>query len=155
MSIRGRSRSRGGSGSAKRCMRPGPITKNGYLNFLREYRKACCGMSPQETIIRGAQQWNKLSEKEKEKYNRMSKPRRRRRRLSSAKRCMRPGPVTNNGYLNFLRDYRKQCCGMSPRETIRRGAQQWLKLSEEEREKYNRLARRRSRSGSRGRRRVC
>ncbi|XP_065366190.1 protamine-like [Calliphora vicina] len=148
MAKRVRSHSR--RGRANRCMRPGPVTNNGYLNFLRKYRKSCCGMTPQETIVQGAKQWNKLPEKEKEKYSRMSKPRRRRSRSrsQSSKRCMRPGPITNNGYLNFLRDYRKQCCGMSPTETIRRGALRWMKLSEKEKEKYNRLA-------QRGRRRVC
>ncbi|KAM7347855.1 uncharacterized protein ACRADG_007340 [Cochliomyia hominivorax] len=143
--VKRRSTSRS-SKSGKKCMRPGPITNNGYLNFLRVYRKTCCGMSPQETVIRGAEKWMSLSEREREKYNRMAcRPRSRPRKRTKAKKCMRPGPITNNGYLNFMRMYRKTCCGMTPQETIKRGAKKWMSMSEEEREKYYRAAENKSR----------
>lgn len=54
--------------SGGKCMRPGPITTNGYLNFLREYRKKHCGLSAVETVRQGAAEWNKLSEQEKNRY---------------------------------------------------------------------------------------
>lgn len=49
---------------------------------------------------------------------------------------MKPGPVVRNPYLNFLRKFRKENCGLSPIETVRRGAQAWKNLSEEERLYY-------------------
>lgn len=51
-------------------------------------------------------------------------------------RCLRPGPVGRNPYFNFLRDYRKENCGMSAVETVRRGAAAWNSLPEEKRVKY-------------------
>lgn len=53
------------------CMRGGPITSNGYLNFLREFRKKCCGLSAVETVRQGAKLWNRLSCKQKDKYRLM------------------------------------------------------------------------------------
>ncbi|KAM7355633.1 uncharacterized protein ACRADG_001635 [Cochliomyia hominivorax] len=53
-----------------------------------------------------------------------------------AKRCQRPGPKQRNPYLNFLRDFRKRCCGLSPIETIRQGAKAWKSLSMEDRQRF-------------------
>lgn len=58
-SSRSRSRSRG------RCMKPGPVVRNPYLNFLRQFRKKNCGLSPVKTIQAGAKEWNRLSKEEK------------------------------------------------------------------------------------------
>ncbi|XP_017058879.1 histone-like protein 18C [Drosophila ficusphila] len=55
-------------------------------------------------------------------------------------KCSRPGPVTNNGYLNFLRSYRKHHCGLKPRELVQQGAQAWRALSEEKKNRYRRMA---------------
>lgn len=42
------------------------ITRNAYLNFLREYKKLFCGLSPRDMVRYGARQWNKLKPEEKE-----------------------------------------------------------------------------------------
>jgi len=47
------------------------ITINGYLNFLTEYKKRYCGISPQDVIRFGAREWNKLSLQEKERFKNM------------------------------------------------------------------------------------
>ena len=54
-----------------KCMRPGPITSNGYLNFLREYRKKRCGLTAVQTVVCGAKEWNCLSCAQKKKYRLM------------------------------------------------------------------------------------
>lgn len=54
----------------------------------------------------------------------------------AAKRCLLPGPMQRNPYLNFLREYRKKCCGLSAVETVRQGAKAWKELPKEERQRY-------------------
>lgn len=56
----------------------------------------------------------------------------------NASKC-KPGPIMNNGYLNFVRAYREKHCGMKPRELIRRAARAWCRLSEEKKDKYRRM----------------
>ncbi|XP_005181509.1 protamine-like [Musca domestica] len=85
--------------SGGKCMRPGPMTRNGYLNFLREYRQKHCGLTAVETVRQGAFAWNKLSQEEKNRYKKMasavsSRPRRsafapRRMRRSASSRSRR------------------------------------------------------------------
>lgn len=65
--IRHRSKSRR-SARPNKCMRPGPIGRNPYLNFLREFRKKCCGLTPTETIKQGARAWKKLPAAQKRLY---------------------------------------------------------------------------------------
>ncbi|XP_073845283.1 uncharacterized protein [Musca autumnalis] len=80
----------GGSGSGGKCMRPGPLTRNGYLNYLREYRQRHCGLTAVETVRQGAMAWNKLSQEEKNRYKQMgSSIASRRRRSAFAPRRMR------------------------------------------------------------------
>ncbi|XP_054730977.1 protamine-like [Anastrepha obliqua] len=194
------------------CMRPGRVTGNGYLNFLREFRMKNCGMTAVQTVIQGAKAWNRLSCKQKAKYRAMgcksarrkrkrrscrpkrrrrsgcrkkrrrrrgcrpkkrrrsgcrkkrrpkrrrscrrrSRPRRRRGGCRKRKRCMKPGPVTANAYLNFLRSFRRKHCGLTPREAVKKGARKWCSLSPEAKRRYMRQAckmtksRRKRRSG--------
>ncbi|XP_067636598.1 protamine-like protein 99C [Eurosta solidaginis] len=197
-----------------RCMRPGPITSNGYLNFLREFRKKCCGMTAVETVRQGAKQWNRLSCGQKAKYRAMGRklggcrrkrrkrrgcrpkrrrrscrpkrrkrrgcrPKKRRRRSGcrkkrrpkrrgcrkrrprrrrcgrKRKRCMKPGPLTANAYLNFLRAYKRKHCGLSPQETVRKGARKWCSLSPECRRRYMRQACKMSKSKRKKRSAIC
>lgn len=44
-------------------------------------------------------------------------------------KCQKVARITTNGYLNFLRDFKKRCCGLAPRDMVRYGAQAWNKLS--------------------------
>lgn len=54
--------------SSPKCVRPGPSTRNPYLNFLRQYRKDNCGMTAVELIVNGAKEWKKLTNEQKCKY---------------------------------------------------------------------------------------
>ncbi|XP_016985578.1 protamine-like protein 99C [Drosophila rhopaloa] len=47
------------------------ILNNGYLNFLTEYKKRFCGLSPQDMVRFGAKQWNLLSLEEKQRFKNM------------------------------------------------------------------------------------
>ncbi|XP_037726345.1 protamine-like protein 99C isoform X2 [Drosophila subpulchrella] len=47
------------------------VTNNGYLNFLIEYKKMFCGLSPKDMVRFGARQWNQLTLKEKELFKNM------------------------------------------------------------------------------------
>ncbi|XP_037727303.1 protamine-like protein 99C [Drosophila subpulchrella] len=50
------------------------ISPTGYLNFLREYKRRFCGLSPQEMIRFGAIQWNKMPLNKKEHFKNMGEP---------------------------------------------------------------------------------
>ncbi|XP_070853768.1 protamine-like protein 99C [Drosophila suzukii] len=52
----------------------GRITNNGYLNFLMEYKKTFCGVSPNDMVRFGAKQWNQLTLEEKELFKNMIEP---------------------------------------------------------------------------------
>ncbi|KNC33107.1 hypothetical protein FF38_04700 [Lucilia cuprina] len=212
----------GGRRSSGRCLKPGPVGRNPYLNFLRKFRKENCGLSPIETIQEGAKEWKRLKKEDRLKFieeafyapkrrrqsNISSRARSSRRRTSrragrsrgrsyfekpnanvcenitappttipthitmaqctprkttrmarrgkrvqcpracptpttpqptattAAARCLRPGPVQRNPFLNFLREYRKTCCGLTAIETVRQGAKAWKNLSNEEKQRY-------------------
>jgi len=44
------------------------ISPNGYLNFLREYKRRFRELSPQEIIRFGARQWSKMPLNKKERF---------------------------------------------------------------------------------------
>ncbi|XP_030377588.1 protamine-like protein 99C [Scaptodrosophila lebanonensis] len=71
------------------------------------------------------------------------------------KKCSKPGPVMNNGYLNFIRAYRKKHCGLKPKELIMKAARAWCRLSEEKKNRYRRMACKVTTSCRHKRRRVC
>ncbi|XP_017045475.1 uncharacterized protein LOC108091036 [Drosophila ficusphila] len=58
------------NGDAKR--KTGPITTNGYLNFLRAFRKGKIGLTPQEMVQQGALAWRELSVEEKDRFRHMA-----------------------------------------------------------------------------------
>lgn len=76
-------------------MREGKITRNGFLNFLRCYRKSCCAKNVVEVACEGAKIWNRMSDKEKAPYikaackapRRPSGCRSKSRRRRKSKRC--------------------------------------------------------------------
>lgn len=47
------------------------ITTNGYLNYLREFKKQFSGLSPQDMVHFGAMAWNKLAGEEKISFRNM------------------------------------------------------------------------------------
>ncbi|XP_037709853.1 histone-like protein 18C [Drosophila subpulchrella] len=70
-------------------------------------------------------------------------------------KCSKPGPVTNNGYLNFVRSFRKKHCGLKPQELIMEAAKAWSKLPEEKKDRYRRMACKVTNNERHKRRRVC
>ncbi|XP_030753114.1 protamine-like [Sitophilus oryzae] len=67
----------------------------------------------------------------------------------------RTGRITNNPFLNFLREMRKKTMGLSPTELSSKGAEIWRNMTKSEKEPYCLLARqaRRRRKSRRRRRR--
>lgn len=51
-----------------KCHRPGPVMRNPYLNFLREFRKHNCGLTAVEIIKRGAQAWRAVPKEKRLRY---------------------------------------------------------------------------------------
>ncbi|KAH8240579.1 protamine [Drosophila bipectinata] len=74
---------------------------------------------------------------------------------SKPKKTCKPGPIMNNGYLNFVRAYREKHCNMKPQELIRRAARAWCRLSEEKKDIYRRMACKVTTSERHKRRKVC
>ncbi|XP_050746390.1 protamine-like protein 99C [Drosophila biarmipes] len=50
------------------------VTNNGYLNFLTEYKKRFCGVSPRDMVRFGARRWNQLTLQEKALFKNMKEP---------------------------------------------------------------------------------
>ncbi|XP_016981667.1 protamine-like protein 99C [Drosophila rhopaloa] len=70
-------------------------------------------------------------------------------------KCSKPGPITNNGYLNFVRAFRKKNCDLKPQELIMKAAKAWSMLPEEKKDRYRRMACKVTHSKRHQRRRVC
>ena len=54
-----------------KCHKQGPKTRNGFLNFLRDYRKKACGKSMVQIAKEGGRKWRSMKDCEKKKYNSM------------------------------------------------------------------------------------
>ncbi|KAF7265853.1 uncharacterized protein LOC143193946 [Rhynchophorus ferrugineus] len=54
--------------SRKRCARPGPKTKNPFLNYLRVFRKKHCKWPQYKIAIEGAKCWCKMSNKDRQQF---------------------------------------------------------------------------------------
>ncbi|XP_037726134.1 protamine-like protein 99C [Drosophila subpulchrella] len=50
------------------------VTNNGFLNFLRQYKKAHCGVSPKDMVRFGARQWNQLTLDDQDFYKNLTEP---------------------------------------------------------------------------------
>ncbi|KAK9695040.1 Protamine and protamine like [Popillia japonica] len=50
--------------------RPGRITRNPFLNFLRDYRKNHCNMTVVQIACEGAKEWRAMSDEQKQQYMR-------------------------------------------------------------------------------------
>lgn len=46
----------------------GKVTRNPFLNFLRDFRKCSAGMSAKDIAVQGAEKWNAMEECDKVKY---------------------------------------------------------------------------------------
>ncbi|XP_030241691.1 protamine-like [Drosophila navojoa] len=56
----------------KKWIKPGPVTNNAYLNFVRTVRRKYCGLQPKQLVILAAYEWRNLSDSKKEKYRRQA-----------------------------------------------------------------------------------
>lgn len=87
------------SKSATSKFKIGPITRNPFLNFLRDMRKAAHGMSITELASRGAELWRKMNAHQKKPYCELAKQaartkrRRRRHRRRRGRRASSDGSV--------------------------------------------------------------
>lgn len=66
-----RGKSRGGK-KGKKCARPGPIIRNAFLNFLRDFRRKKCGKSMTNISKEAAKKWKCMSICKKSKYIKMA-----------------------------------------------------------------------------------
>ncbi|XP_037936106.1 histone-like protein 18C [Teleopsis dalmanni] len=55
-------------------------------------------------------------------------------------KCTNPGPLTNNAYLNYLRYFRRNNCGLDPKDIIKQAAKCWCKLPPEKRLRFEKQA---------------
>ncbi|EDW05248.2 uncharacterized protein Dmoj_GI21866 [Drosophila mojavensis] len=63
---------RGKRKKPKKWVKPGPVTNNAYLNFVRTIRRKYCGLQPKQLVILAAYEWRNLSDSKKEKYRRQA-----------------------------------------------------------------------------------
>lgn len=64
--IRGGSKGRKRKG--KRCHRPGPTTRNPFLNFLRVFRVKHCNWPITKVAVEGAKAWCEMSKEQKMRF---------------------------------------------------------------------------------------
>ncbi|EDX05080.1 protamine [Drosophila simulans] len=76
-------------------------------------------------------------------------------RCATRPKCSKQGPITSNGYLNFIRSFRKKHCDMKPRQLIAEAAKAWAALPEHVKDRYRRMACKVTTSERHKRRRVC
>lgn len=48
-----------------KCHKPGILTRNPFLNFLRLFRKTHSGLTVVQVAVRGAHEWNRMPEEKK------------------------------------------------------------------------------------------
>lgn len=106
--------------------KPGILTRNAFMNFVRKIREEQCGLSQPEIVKEAAKQWKLMTTEQKSQYQ---------------SRCT-GGRMTRNAFLNYCREVRGMTCGRPQTEIIKEAAREWRKLSKEEKEQYNQMARR-------------
>ncbi|CAG9767965.1 unnamed protein product [Ceutorhynchus assimilis] len=136
-------KSKSGGGSSKKS-RPGKITSNPFLNFLRKFRQEHLGWPQKKVAMEGAKLWCSMTlQQRREYYDQACKIRR--------KRKCNPGKLTNNPFLNYLRVFRRKHCKWNQARIAIQGAKCWCRLNEKQRRKFYKQARRRSTNNSRNR----
>lgn len=63
-----RGKSRKGKGKGRKCARPGPVVRNAFINFLRDFRKKRCGKSMTVISKEAAKVWKCMSICKRSKY---------------------------------------------------------------------------------------
>ncbi|XP_034486356.1 protamine-like isoform X2 [Drosophila innubila] len=90
--------------------------------------RACCSVTKRKAKPRAASKRSRAK----------CAPRKRSKRscIQRKKKVCKPGPVMNNAYLNFIREYRLKHCGLEPKELVRKAARAWCRMPDEEKEMY-------------------
>lgn len=78
---------RKGRSKIKRCARPGPMTKNPFLNFLRVFRKRHCNWPITKIAVEGAKCWCSMSKMNKGRFYREACALQKKNRKSKRKKC--------------------------------------------------------------------
>ncbi|KAM8715591.1 hypothetical protein ACLKA7_002612 [Drosophila subpalustris] len=136
-----------------KCQNPGPVTNNGYLNFLREYRRKHCGLKPKDMVMKAARAWCRLPECKKDEYRRqackVTKSCRHKRRQKTSKdkmaaqnvfkpqKSMLRGPCANNGFLTFMAQYAVR--HGKKFATMFRGGKEWNRMTPAQKDKYRKI----------------
>ncbi|XP_037938748.1 uncharacterized protein LOC119671930 [Teleopsis dalmanni] len=142
-----------------------PEQKQKYCKKLPKKRKnpnqAACARNPPKKRKNSCKKRKKkivCAQKKKQVKPRCgpSTPARKRKRKKAKKdKCMKPGPITNNPFLNYIRYFKKQNCGLSPRETVRRAASTWNRMTPEQKNKFQVQACKVTTSARRKRTKLC
>ncbi|CAH1116116.1 unnamed protein product [Phaedon cochleariae] len=98
------------------------------------FRKRCKRVKPSDYCNKSKQKKTRSSRSRSSKSQKCSS------RSTKKKRCARPGRVTNNPFLNFLREFRKKHCGWSITKVAVEGAKAWCAMDPKSKEKYYREA---------------
>ncbi|KAJ8941577.1 hypothetical protein NQ314_010351 [Rhamnusium bicolor] len=99
-SRRSRSRSVKKSHTVTHTFRSGRVTRNPFLNFMRDFRKSNNGLKLTELTKRGAELWRKMNDRQKSPYCQLARqaPKRRsRRRRRRRKRRRRHNYTEDTG----------------------------------------------------------
>ncbi|XP_052852547.1 histone-like protein 18C [Drosophila gunungcola] len=153
----------GGMKEGKSCAKPSTARARQKKSCSMQRRKMACGKPKIRAVCfkprKAACAKPRKSACAKPRKAACSKPRKsacaRPRKSECESNCTKPGPVTNNGYLNFVREFRKRNCDLKPQELIAKAARAWQNLSEENKNRYRRMACRVTTSSRHKRRRVC
>ncbi|EDW37028.1 GL25738 [Drosophila persimilis] len=106
-------------------MAPVMKLRNPFLNFLDVYRRNHSNMNMVTAAKAGAQRWRHLTDEQRSKFRRNVDMDCHGSGLDSRKRKRgNPGPITNNGYLNFIRKFRQsnRALDLKPQDVIRQAA---------------------------------
>ncbi|XP_015035428.2 uncharacterized protein [Drosophila pseudoobscura] len=114
-------------------MAPVMKLRNPFLNFLDVYRRNHSNMNMVTAAKAGAQRWRHLTDEQRSKFRRNVDMDCHGSGLDSRKRKRgNPGPITNNGYLNFIRKFRQsnRALDLKPQDVIRQAAKAWRRLGD-------------------------
>lgn len=90
-----RSRRTPSRSAKRRTYKSGRVTRNPFLNFMRDFRKTRCGLKLTELTRKGAEVWRKMNNRQRSPYCHLArqapKRRNRRKKRKTARRRRRRG----------------------------------------------------------------
>lgn len=142
-----RSRSRGRSRSG--CVRLAPAVYCKAFGKKRRKRSKRRSCGRRKSSRRRSRRRSKRGKCGRRRGKRRGRSRRKKRK------CGRPGPKTNNPFLNFMRVFRRKKCGWPACKIAIEGAKCWCRMNKKDKMRFYREAcsMRKKKRGRRGRRR--